>query len=1051
MRIARDGMHSEPILPPQAEQTQQTQRRRRLRMQNWYSRSVVLLAVLALTCASILAQDITRGSLAGVVRDQTGAVVAGATVKLSSPSGDRETSTGPGGEYLFLNLVPGGGYSVSVEQPGFSVAKASGITIRLAQRSTVDLTLEVGQAAQSVEVTAQGAELIDLQSTAIGATVTESLYENVPVGRNISALIQMAPGVVDSGGAGAANPSINGASGLENQYIINGANTTDPGFGGFGTYSRQYGSLGTGINFDFIQEVQVRSGGFEAQYGQALGGVVNVITKTGTNEYHGGVYAYFSPQQFERARPNPWDYNTETVRPRVLNTGTYDFGFDIGGWLVKDKLFWYGGFNPQYNHAYRLAPPEFSNASLGPVDIRTRILNYTGKVNYNISSNHQVEGSVFGDPSDVPVGFTRFTSLAADDDLRASGLDYGSRTWTGRYTGVLSRNWIFTANYSNYFNKFTETPKYQGYQITDNVPVQERTGTQRIYGGLGFLENTESRADQINAMTTWNANVLGTHQIDLGYGWEDIEYDDFQRRTGADFAIPSRPEFGETAGLTQYGATLIRTHVDPADLSSPVVLRVTRGNYSNPSVVTNTKYHSAFIQDSWNIGNRVTIKPGVRWEYQRMRGTINSYTFAGNWAPRIGFTIDPTGSRRQKIFANWGRFFEKIPLDIAVRAFSAESEVRGALYRDQPGGTVSLGPENYVGNLYPSTNYTTSGAGQALRFTGGSTATTIVAGGTKSQYQDEIVAGYEREFGGGTAISARFVHRSLRRILEDISPISVTQALAHVEQQYVISNPSASLDLIKNGVPCTGGPGCDPATGFNADAGQLTPDGSPDGFPNASRIYRALQVQFTRRFNTNFQLFANYTLSKLHGNYEGLFRNDNLQQDPNITSLFDFTNSDGLLTDQFQPGVLPGDRRHVAKIFGNYQVTEGFLKNLNMAVGWNIQTGTPISEFLAHPAYDNAGEIPVGGRGKLGRTATTLPLDVQLAYGFNLGGSETKRIKFIADLFNVFNHRKVTRVSQDRELDSTTPNPDFLKPDIFNYQYPFQTPFRARLAVRFEF
>ena len=105
-------------------------------------------------------------------------------------------------------------------------------------------------------------------------------------------------------GAGTANPSINGASGLENEYIINGANVTDPGFGGFGTYSRVYGPLGNGINFDFVQEVQVQTGGFEAQYGEALGGVVNVVTKSGTNQYHGDVFGYFQPQQFEATRTN---------------------------------------------------------------------------------------------------------------------------------------------------------------------------------------------------------------------------------------------------------------------------------------------------------------------------------------------------------------------------------------------------------------------------------------------------------------------------------------------------------------------------------------------------------------------------------------------------------------------------------------------------------------------------------------------------------------------------------------------------------------------------
>ena len=147
----------------------------------------------------------------------------------------------------------------------------------------------MGSETQTIAVT-DTAAAIDTSSTTIGANLNESLYKNVPIGRNISSVMAMSPGVADSDGAGTANPSINGASGLENEYIINGANTTDPGFGGFGTYSRVYGPLGNGINFDFVQEVQMQTGGFEAQYGQALGGVVNVLTKSGSDQFHADIF-----------------------------------------------------------------------------------------------------------------------------------------------------------------------------------------------------------------------------------------------------------------------------------------------------------------------------------------------------------------------------------------------------------------------------------------------------------------------------------------------------------------------------------------------------------------------------------------------------------------------------------------------------------------------------------------------------------------------------------------------------------------------------------------
>jgi hypothetical protein len=207
----------------------------------------------------------------------------------------------------------------------------------------------------------------------------------------------------------------------------------------------------------------------------------------------------------------------------------------------------------------------------------------------------------------------------------------------------------------------------------------------------------------------------------------------------------------------------------------------------------------------------------------------------------------------------------------------------------------------------------------------------------------------------------------------------------------------------------------------------------------------------SKRLSANWQLYANYTLSKLWGNFEGSFRNDNQQQDPNISSLFDFTNTDGRLADQYRPGVLPSDRRHSIKLFTNYELTRSFLKNLNLGLSWQIQSGTPISKLLAHPAYDNAGEIPQGARGIEGRTPWTFPLGLHGDYTVKL--AENMRLKFIADMFNLFDQGRVTRIDQNFQLDNGVPNPDFLKPDqtSTNFQYPWQSPFSARLGVRFEF
>jgi hypothetical protein len=1008
-------------------------------------RDVSPLILLISLVSGMWAQDITKGSIAGVVHDATGSVVAGTKIDLSGPFGQKTTTTDSTGSYVFANLLVGSGYSVTATKAGFGLSKSTDISVGVNQRTTVDIRIEVGTTAQSVDVTDTGAQAIDLNTTTVGANLDESLYKNVSVGRNLSAVINMSPGVSGGGGTGDANPSINGASGLENQYIINGANVTDPGYGGFGTYTLNFGSLGSGVNFDFIQEVQVKSGGFEAQYGEALGGVVNIITKSGGNTFHGDLYSYFQPHSLEATRPDANAF-TSTQTTRIAGAGRYDFGGDLGGYAIKDKLFWYGGFNPNYSQSFRASPAPFANRALGTVDVQTRTLNYAAKIDWNISSAHQLEGSVFGDPATLPSTFARVGSIASNDNLRQSGLDYGTRTWTGRYNGSFGPKFLVTANYSDYFSSFTESPKFNGYQITDNTQVEEqpKVGTAITYNGLGSLQDTVAKNHQFAITATYLATFFGGHTLDFGYQYENVPYDISNRYSGPDFVLPNDPALKAGAGQTVHGAAFIREHQGGV-VTNPIVLRMTRGNYSSPTIVTLTTYNSGFIQDSWVIGKRLTIKPGIRFEQQSMAGTSSHYVFSHNWAPRVGLIYDPTGKRKSKFFANWGRFYEKVPSDISVRAFSFESSVIGELYKD-PG--VGKAPDVSTASYIPGGRITSQGGPDAL---------TLINPGTRAQYQDEIVGGYEHEFGGGFTFSGRFVYRELKRILEDISGINVTQALAGSNQQYVISNPSASLDIFKNGFACGSGPTCDPNTHFTLGGGDLGPDGHTDGFSNPSRVYKAMELIVSKRLSANFQLYASYRLSKLDGNFEGSFRNDNGQSDPNISSLFDFTNTDGLLGFQQAAGVLPNNRTNQAKIYANYQ-----WKAFNFGVSWNIVSGTPLTPLAAHPAYQNAGEIPITPRGSLGNTPLTFPLDLHADYTYKLG--EKKRLKFVADLFNVGNQTRLTAVNTWTQLNGGAPanadgspnlitinNPDYLKPGTNVFAYPYQVPFFARLAARFEF
>ncbi len=996
-------------------------------MRNRSLGAVVIVAALVFGASGVLyaqiGTDVSKGSVSVDVLDPTGAIIQNANIRLSGAAGEQRAVSDLRGQAVFYNLIPGT-YRLRVEQPGFRTFEVQNIVVRANQRTPVVARLEPGAVTEVVQVTGTASQ-VDTTTTTTGTNLAQDTFVNLPLGRNINSLFQLAPGAAPSGDPVLqGNPSISGATGLENQYIIDGINTTDVGYGAFGVFSNVYGSLGTGVNFDFVREVQVKTGGFEAQYGQALGGIVNVVTSSGTNEIHGALYGYSSPgwAESEYRQPNE---GFDGFAPRVSNPQTefhgrngWDAGFNIGGPLMRDRFFWYGAFNPSFKSTQRLAPANFGAREFGIQTWKTRTFNWVGKLNYNLTDNHHLEGTAFGDPSREPNGVHR--ALLRDDLEAQSKNEYGTRNWAVKYNGVFGANTLLNAWFGWNHTYFVETPTVNTFSIR-NYAKPKPNAAYTLEGGVGFLENNDGNNRQYNAMMTRNLTVLGGHQFDIGYGFNQVQYDAIRLYSGPDWALPAvRGVAPEDVGRMVHGGLFYfyPTRTVGSETFSNVFRQV-RGNFSEPRIATETDYHSAFVQDAWQINRYITAKLGVRWEQQEINGNLNTYTFAGNWAPRLGFIIDPTGSRKTKLFANWGRFFEKIPQDLAVRSMSEESSYFNI-------HSFAIPPT--AANLAPGTVAAPSG-----------THPTVIFGGTKSMYQEEVAAGVERELTEGFVVSARFLYRDLKRLLEDISGVTVEAFNAGIEQQYVISNPNARLDIFHNPRECTGGADCNPETGFTFDTGLLGPDGQPDLFPDARRVYRALELTAEKRFSRNWSILANYRLAKLHGNYEGLFRNDNGQSDPNITSLFDFILSPAL-ADQFAVGVLPTDRRHIANIYGNYL----FANRFNVGLGWQVLSGTPITKFLSHPGYINAGEIPQGGRGAFGRTPTENYFDLRLDYQVPLA-AERVRMKLGANLFNVFNRRTVTAVDQDFELSGAVPNEDFLKP------LRVHRPFYASFNVRFEF
>ena len=1096
-------------------------------------RSLLLVTCLSLAASAVLAQDVqTKGSIGGTVSDSTGAALPGAKVTVTGQTGERTETTNESGIFKVDNLNPGT-YAVKVEQTGFKSALANNVTVNVGRESTLNLKLEAGEITATVDVTATVGG-IDPQSTAAGQNLNDQLFQNVPVQRGVSSLFYLSPGATDSINGGRDNPSIAGGSALDNLYVADGVNITNSAFGGIGTFSRSYGALGTGINTSFIKEVQVKTGGFEPQYGQSEGGIINIITQSGGNAYHGALYGFARPSAFEATRRQADDTRVNK-QGALLHEENYDVGADLGGYVpgLKNRLFFFGSFNPTVRREIvqgvqaNAADIAAGNGSIvdsglfrsrGEFARRYRTYNYAGKLDWVLNPNHQLTFSIFGDPTKT--NLSSYSFLNIDNTTADSALDYGTRNWAVRYNGSLSPSWTLNSSFSQGRSHFNETGFADINQIAIRLPIDPIRGNYTAVG-RGFFEPTESTNWKwdINTAKIWNH--WGQHTFGVGYTYQRSLYSGTRERSGPRFPIPTSNVIGSPAdelGIPSFAAgqpfnVQFRLRAQSTDCTlcplynvrgelKPVSLQVFRGEFGPPNFDTRGNYNAGYVQDTWRVNKYVTALLGLRMEQERVIGSPNSttgaryaYSFTDQWAPRLGVTVDPTGGGKMKLYYNFGRFFEFLPLDAAERSLSQEFDFTGA--RFAPAFTVNGAGQRIVsldafGAPIPVIDaaHLLSGAedagGLANQITVSASDLSAITSGTKLGFQDEHIIGAEFQLPHNFVLAARFQYRNLKRVIEDMAVLSPEAANANIGQTFFIGNPSSHLDaatnLVQFAFPIGGTPpaGCtsgfetevdDPvtgaaisnvcfaSTGINPLTGASinTPDGIPDGFRDPVRKYKAFEFELNKRFSDGWQLLSNFRVASLRGNYEGHLRNDNGQTDPGISSLFDFTEGQfNLLGDQFQVGPLNTDRRFISNIYGNYAFNKErsgfggrFLNGLNLGLGFHMESGVPISEYLTHPVYLNAGEVPVGGRGKLGRTPFYTQLDLHADYPWVI--SDRAKVSFIADFFNVTNNRRLRLPDQFRQLDNAVDNPDFLQPSTINLTSGFHLPFSMRLGARFEF
>src|SRR5687767_734248 len=343
-------------------------------------RFIVLSLFVLCVSFTAFAQTSTTGSIEGTVVDVNGAAVPGVTVTASRQGGRATTTTsGADGTFRIQQLEPGQ-YTVSVAaSQGFAAFERTDVPVSLSSVSTLVVQLNPAGATATVDVTA-GAPTVDVTQNTTGTNVSTEQFSNFPTQRTVQSLYTIAPTVTRSGLRDSSgrdrDPSVAGSSGPENNYILDGVNVSDPAFGG----------SGANLPFEFVQEIEIKTGAYGPEYGRSTGGIFNVITKSGGNEFHGDIFGYGTTKGLVREVKNfPFTGSAFTGFSEA------DIGGDIGGPIVKDKLWFFGAFNPQKRKNFYLTQTFHE-----PAENDVTIPFYAGKITWALNSRNTFTASTFG-------------------------------------------------------------------------------------------------------------------------------------------------------------------------------------------------------------------------------------------------------------------------------------------------------------------------------------------------------------------------------------------------------------------------------------------------------------------------------------------------------------------------------------------------------------------------------------------------------------------------------------------------------------------------------
>jgi hypothetical protein len=1015
----------------------------------------VFLVLLALA-GTAAAQSMTTGAIQGVVTDKSnGEPLMAVTVVATSPSmqGSQAAITDESGQYKISNLAPGT-YQVTVYFAELAVRR----TVDVAANKTTPgyLALDTTQAVGEIIEIDGRAPAIDPTATTQGVTIDSEYTKRLPVGRSYEDVLTASAGSSSDD----AGVSFSGSSSLENQYIVDGVNTT----------TLVYGQVGSPIVNEFIESTEIITGGYNAEFGRSTGAVVNVVTKTGSNQFKGSIFGYAGPGVL-MAGATPTPTQTASIDSESKVDYDADVGFEIGGPIIKDKLWFYAGLAP-HSERERLSrvtkrrvdvdgdgvPDVDPNTGflvfeeLDRQELRTSSTTYpfVGKLNFAVRPEHQGSLSIVG-------------NQGAADDLGVDGLPSATRFRESSLTTDVAARWTSKLNDNKtelealigwHRSSFTSTPRdaaaaamarqnlYYGdlatwgglggesdatisgcadgtaddpYPMIRNCPDE---GVGYAIGGAGSLADATEARYGARLGVTQRVVLGGHHEIKTGLDLEDNRLHSARGTSGNvsyDVMLPTEFDTGQTVA-SRYVRLAPDGNPDGLPDNCPDTDQGT--DYAcellgPTTVVGNTVNWAAYLRDSWQIRHDLTINLGMRYEEQRLRyarelqNTDDPFTgeyrgknameLKGMWAPRVGVIYDWTGEGRSKVYGHWGRFYESVPMDLNTVNFGGETTYRRVYDPTQCGPAV----DGVGGPDGPGCE--ASGADPAL----GSNvygSGVLVAPGVKPQFLDEAILGVEVALLDDLKIGVSLHDRRLGRVLEDVSPDNT--------ETYILSNPGEFPEDEEARLQAEIDATTDPVERERLEH-QLEVFTGIRNFDKPTRVHDALELQIVKRFASAFFLQASYTYSRTRGNFPGLYSPDSGAINPNITAQYDLIE---LLGNRYGP--LPSDRPHDLKIDSYYVADLASAGELTAGARFHIASGTPVDALASNNMYGFDESFPLP-RGAFGRTPIDTGLDLHLSYGHSFG--KDTNLEVFTDLFNVFNRQAASYVDETYSYDNVNP------------------------------